>query len=749
MTVVENLVTNYGDQFRGDILVDEDGTLFLASHTHSDNLPLTSGYQPNLRGNMDGMVVRMSGDLSQILWGTYLGGSAEDALFSIKFLGASQIAVCGGSNSTNFPVSTGAYQPNRLGGGIDGVLAVFDKSNGLFRSGTYTGTVSYDQAYLLETDPSGSVYVFGQTSGTMPKTSGTFGSARGGQFIQKFTGDLRNLVWSTTIGTTPNQPNIVPTGFLVDSCQRIFISGWGGRVNYAGPGFAGGYTIGLPTSDDAIKSISSDSSDFYFLVLSKDARSMVYGTYLGGNSGRGEHVDGGTSRFDKKGVVTQAVCGCKDDFNNYFIGTPNAYQPNIRSSNCNNGVLKFNLFDLKAKFQFAGAVQCPRILSLSNLSENGAYYVWYFGNGDSLVSNAATISYTYPSPGEYIITLKAVNPKTCIYEAQARDTIFVPDPLNIPTSFPTDSFCVGDTLKPIFPELAPYQLSWFPQNYLNNPTSWNPVIVPLGSILYTISAKSADGCIAKSQYRVRNRKIDLGFGTEKTYHPCDGIYDVRLFSNRDSSDRYVWYIGASDSAVGPEVFRRFSMNGTVPIRLNGAKGNCAENAFDTLFLNDQKINILPSFSTSSFFEGCGQPAQQFLNTTQSATSFSWDFGDGSKSTEFEPRHQFAGPGQYEVKLEAFKDGCREVYVKKVDIPNFFVPNLITRNEDGRNEAFVIQGLQPNWQLEVFNRWGHKVFQTDSYDNNWTPDQINEGIYFFNIRFPGGGHCNSWLQVLKR
>jgi len=78
-----------------------------------------------------------------------------------------------------------------------------------------------------------------------------------------------------------------------------------------------------------------------------------------------------------------------------------------------------------------------------------------------------------------------------------------------------------------------------------------------------------------------------------------------------------------------------------------------------------------------------------------------------------------------------------------------VPSLITLNEDDKNEAFVIKGFQPGWGLEIFNRWGHPVFQTDSYENNWKPTNLSEGVYFYNITFPGGSHCNSWIQVLKK
>jgi len=55
-------------------------------------------------------------------------------------------------------------------------------------------------------------------------------------------------------------------------------------------------------------SIPPNGRDFYLMVLSRDFKKLIYGSYIGGDQAR-EHVDGGTSRFDKNGIVYQSVCG--------------------------------------------------------------------------------------------------------------------------------------------------------------------------------------------------------------------------------------------------------------------------------------------------------------------------------------------------------------------------------------------------------------------------------------------------------
>ena len=70
-------------------------------------------------------------------------------------------------------------------------------------------------------------------------------------------------------------------------------------------------TTGLPVTPDAFKT-NTDGKDLYFVVLKKDAASQLFGSFFGENNAPGagcDHVDGGTSRFDRNGKIYQAICG--------------------------------------------------------------------------------------------------------------------------------------------------------------------------------------------------------------------------------------------------------------------------------------------------------------------------------------------------------------------------------------------------------------------------------------------------------
>ena len=48
-----------------------------------------------------------------------------------------------------------------------------------------------------------------------------------------------------------------------------------------------------------------------------------------------------------------------------------------------------------------------------------------------------------------------------------------------------------------------------------------------------------------------------------------------------------------------------------------------------------------------------------------------------------------------------------------------VYNAISPNGDGKNDSFLLEGIEcyPNNSLEIYNRWGVKVFETKGYDNS--------------------------------
>ncbi|MGX5820732.1 T9SS type B sorting domain-containing protein [Chitinophaga lutea] len=68
----------------------------------------------------------------------------------------------------------------------------------------------------------------------------------------------------------------------------------------------------------------------------------------------------------------------------------------------------------------------------------------------------------------------------------------------------------------------------------------------------------------------------------------------------------------------------------------------------------------------------------------------------------------------------------------VEGDDLYIPNIITPNGDGKNDYFVIGGLEkyPGSMLTIYNRWGNQVYQNKDYNNRWDGNGLNESTYYY-------------------
>ena len=325
----------YADDFRGDIQVDAAGNVFVITSTQSANFPVTAGaFQTTHNGGLiDVCIFKLNSTLSTMAWSTFLGGSGEDAGYSIVLVPDGSVYVSGGTTSTTFPIGPGGWMSTYQGGRSDGFVLRLNATGSAVLAGSFVGTADYDQCYFVQRDFSGNIYVCGQTQGGTYPTGGTsYTIAGGGQFITKLNAGLSAMQWSGTFGLATNVPSVSPTAFLVDQCGYIYFAGWGGLLG-------NGNTTGLPVTPDAFQA-TTDGKDFYLCVFEKDMGGLFYATFIGGNVSQ-DHVDGGTSRFDKRGIVYHAVCGGCGGMSD-FPTTPGVWSNNNLSTNCNNAAFKID-----------------------------------------------------------------------------------------------------------------------------------------------------------------------------------------------------------------------------------------------------------------------------------------------------------------------------------------------------------------------------------------------------------------------
>lgn len=443
MNMADKLFYNYGDSFRGEVINDEEGNVIVASTTLSSDFPMAApSPQMGPAGAQDGIVFYLSDDLTELLWASYVGGLNDDAAYSVQLDSEGSLIVAGGTRSEGWFNAAEAADAE-FNGDIDAFILRFSADFSSYETGTYFGTEAYDQAYFVQLDQEDRIYIFGQSEGSPEAVGDVFSIPNSGQFIAAYSPDLTTLEWMTTIGTGSGAIDISPTAFLVSDCDQIYISGWGGLTNTQNSQWATESTTeGLPLSPDAYQT-TTDGSDFWLAVLSEDAQDLVYATYFGGGESR-EHVDGGTSKFDKNGSVYQAVCaGCGG--NSDFPSTPDAWSATNPSVNCNLGVFKFDLEQLDAEIEIDGPLEvCEgQTAPFVNTSTGGDQYLWEFGDGNT--SSEFEPEYVYETNGTFEVSLILSDADGCIEPDTAYLQIEVLPGVN-PSVAPVEPICEGESV---------------------------------------------------------------------------------------------------------------------------------------------------------------------------------------------------------------------------------------------------------------------------------------------------------------
>ncbi|MGV6860542.1 MAG: DUF7948 domain-containing protein [Putridiphycobacter sp.] len=483
-----NIHYNYGDQLRGEIILDDNSNVYINSTTKSNNIPIIGGFDNSLDGEQDAIVAKFNSNLSTLLWSSYLGGSGWESGNSIQLNSNGDIYVVGGTTSSNFPNTSGQLNSSFMGGTTDGYITKFTAPLYNNPVSSYLGTSEYDQAYFVETDIDDKVYVYGQSEGTYPTSAGHYINANSGQFIHKINANLTTTEWASVFGAGTGHVEISPTAFLVSDCYEIYVAGWGGELNVDNGSANNSTTSGFPVTADANQSQTS-GSNFYLALFTKDMIDLKYATFMGSLNGSTDHVDGGTSRFDKTGKVYHAVCAACGGNSNGFPTTPGAFSETNNSSNCNLAAFLFELSKIEATLSTATPVTClPNSTIFENNSENGNAYFWDFGDGETSTDVAPT--HLYENPGTYTVMLVALDDQGC-YDPDTSYTeveVILPDYQVWALS---DTICPGTSVQVFATGGDGY--AWGPPELFDDPSSASPFVTINEETTLTVDISSECG----------------------------------------------------------------------------------------------------------------------------------------------------------------------------------------------------------------------------------------------------------------
>jgi gliding motility-associated-like protein len=752
-----SLQRNYGDEARSEVNLDAAGNIYLASSTQSDNFPTKNGFQTTKGTSQDGVVLKFNPSLTTLLFSSYLGGNGNDAAYVIEVNPANNnIYVAGGTESSNLPgSSSGTISPSN-NGSIDGFVSIISNDGSSILKTTYLGTGAIDQVYGLKFDLLGFPYVMGQTTGSWPVINAAWSTPKGRQFIAKLKPDLSAFVYSTVFGKSSGgqaAPDISPVAFLVDRCENVYVSGWGGNI---GASYPSAGAAGLPVTSDAIKSspnINPETGlgeDFYFFVLKKDATRQLYGTFFGQNNGRiGDHVDGGTSRFDKNGVIYQAICASCGN-TNPFPTTPGAWATRKPgAANCNLAMVKidFDLSGVRSGIQSwidgrprdtAGCV--PLTVEFRDTVRNAVSYEWNFGDGSSTIKTTTpTTTHLYPNIGTYHVMLIAIDSTTC----NLRDTSY----LNIKVSDykadldfkaiklnPCDSFKYRFDNLSIAPAARPFKSNSFIWDFGDGSPN---VRAGTGSVFHNYTAPGTYNVkliLDDTSYcnypdtLIRQLRIAVLVKANFTTPPSGcAPYDAQFTNTSDAGSQFIWDFG-DGSPVSNETdpTHLYPNPGTYTIRLTAIDSGTCNIIDSTRFTITVYGNPIADFTASPQPPISNAPIS-FTNLSSSdAVRFKWDFGDGDSlitNSRAVVSHEFNATDKYDVCLTAYNAAnCPATICKIVETlidPAVDVPNAFTPGKFGPNSVVYVRGFGiAKMKFVVWSRWGEKVFETNTKKLGW-------------------------------
>jgi len=771
---VPQLAHNYGDPFRGDILVDAADNVYIASHTASTDFPMARGFDSTYNGGTsDGVVCKLTPGLTGLIWGSYLGGAGADAAYSLQLEPASgDVYVAGGTLSANFPVTAGAYRTAKPGR-VDGFAARIAAAGTSLASATYVGTADYDQAYFLQLGTDGGVYLLGQTTGNFPVTPGLYGTPNGAQFIQKLDARLSTSLAATVFGPTTAPPgaaraaNLSPTAFLVDRCDRVYVCGWGGQINledYAGQAYLAGNAsvAGLPTTPDAAQP-TTDGKDFYLAQFSAGLTGLAYATYYGDSApfSEGEHVDGGTSRFDPRGIVYQAVCSCFSATGFPIPPGANSYSATNNSglltggTSCNNAAFVLNF---QPDIANAGADQ--KVCATAGpqpLTGTPGGGVW---TGPGVTGSPATGFVFTPSValvGVQILTYTVLNTGLCTTVGTRRISVAAP-PVVVFTPLLQTAYCPpapGAPPLPAVPLSATPAGGTFSGPGVSGSAAtgfvFSPNLAPgTVQLVYTFTA---NGCVVQAAQAVTIAGPVVASAGADTVLCAGG---AATFALRGSPAGGTFSgPGVSGSAAAGFVFTQpADAQGPVSLTYSVSVGGCPGTA-------TRRVSVAPAPPVQAAWAPVACPETRLaplalrfslLSPAPPAAGVVWEFGDGSPvSTESSPVHTYAAPGTYRPRVRVGHNQGRceavaplppvEVLERKP------VPNIITPNGDAANQTFRL-GPDCPARLQVFSRWGRKVFESAPYRDEWNADGQPDGVYYYLLTYPDGRRVKGWVEVVR-
>lgn len=401
--------------------------------------------------------------------------------------------------------------------------------------------------------------------------------------------------------------------------------------------------------------------------------------------------------------------------------------PNITGYNCNYrrnglrlangssagyGLPDFNQSYFKGSFSYDVSCTTNEVNFYYTKPTDASFLQWDFGDPLSGANNTAAIDsplHVFSSPGTY--TVRLIVGLSCRNDTMVK-TVKV-DPLFV--NLGADTTICNDSLFLLNPQSGNNRIYLWQDNSTDS-----TLTVSSGGLYWVEVTNPGNGCRVRDSILLidkTNPVVNLGIDT----FLCERN-SLSLDAGNPGA-HYTW----QDNSTNQTFLAKKPGSYTVKVNLDG----CI--AYDTINIRGEYFPRVYLGNDTAICDGMTITLKPFLNHAENA-SFLWSNGDTSQSISI------SQPGNYSLELRNICGTAADGIIVKQGVCKLYMPTGFTPNNDGKNDVLK-PGYGENvtsFSMEIYNRWGEKVFMSDKIYNGWDGKLKGvlqpAGIYVWFIRY---------------
>ncbi|MBU2020252.1 MAG: PKD domain-containing protein, partial [Bacteroidetes bacterium] len=366
----------------------------------------------------------------------------------------------------------------------------------------------------------------------------------------------------------------------------------------------------------------------------------------------------------------------------------------------------------------------PLSVQFNNRSLRAQFIQWDFGNGNT--GNGQTSNQVYDSLGIYLITLIAHNGNGCKDTVHKTVSVYESPKVNFTSSISNQ--CVTPFVAQFNNQsTGAINYNWsFGDGQTSSSTNTSHAYPGKGPYTVTLIGENLQGCRDTLSGFVQAYTPAQGSMAVNTDTACSNVPIIFTASNQ-FTDSILWVFGNGMVSSQNPFVHTFEEGGVYDVQLiSYGQGGCN----DTVNNSGKPIVIIDPIADFDYIDkqidGVSNGTVSFINLSEFADKFQWDFGNGKTSTDINPITNYTKVGDYEITLIAYADqGCSDTVRKVIGVNPYyglFIPNALNpENINYELRNFSPKGVgMAEFELWIFDDWGNKIWYTNVLDSDGRP-----------------------------